>query len=110
MRKRRLRLVGSRRLRGSAGGEELTLREVGTDREHVVACPRLSEDEVGDVAARLREVLDMPERWEGGGEEPPAGPGSGQDGSEDVPGTSAESVAEPPDSARGADAREGRDG
>jgi hypothetical protein len=63
MRKRRFRLVSSRRLRGRRG-EELTLREVGGDRRHAVVSPGLSEEEIRGVAGRLREILDMPEEWE----------------------------------------------
>lgn len=62
MRKRRLRLVQSRKTAG--GGEELELREPGTDRTHLVRTPGLSEDEVLAVADRLREILDMPPEWE----------------------------------------------
>ncbi|MGB3086752.1 MAG: hypothetical protein WBC53_03320 [Phycisphaerae bacterium] len=63
MRKRRLRLVSSRRL-SQGRGEELTLREVGGDRQHVVTSPGLSEAEIESVADRLREILDMPEKWD----------------------------------------------
>lgn len=63
MRKRRLKVVSSRRLAGGKG-EELTLRETGTDRQHVVACPSISDDEIRSVADRLREILDMPETWD----------------------------------------------
>ena len=63
MRKRRLRLVSSRRL-GGRRGEELTLRQVGADRQHTVVSPGLSEEEVLSVAGRLREILDMPHHWE----------------------------------------------
>jgi len=63
MRKRRLRVVSSRRL-GGARGEELTLREPGTDRRHVVLAPSLSDDQIRTVSDRLRDVLDMPERWD----------------------------------------------
>ena len=62
MRKRRLRLISLRRLGGRA--EILTLREVGGDRQHTVQNPGLSDEEVQGVADRLREILDMPERWE----------------------------------------------
>ena len=62
MRKRRLRLLSSRRLKGGSG-EELTVREVGAGREYVVTCPGLSQAELAAVADRLREVLDMPEKW-----------------------------------------------
>jgi len=62
MRKRRLRLVSLRRLGGRA--EVLTLREVGGDRQHTVQNPGLSDEEIQGVADRLREILDMPERWE----------------------------------------------
>jgi tRNA U54 and U55 pseudouridine synthase Pus10 len=62
MRKRRLRLLSSRRLKGGSG-EELTVREVGAGREYVVTCPSLSETELAGVADRLREILDMPEKW-----------------------------------------------
>jgi len=62
MRKRRLRLLSSRPLKGG-NGEELTVREVGAGREYVITCPSLSETELGSVADRLREILDMPEKW-----------------------------------------------
>jgi hypothetical protein len=62
MRKRRLRLVSLRRLGGRA--EVLTLREVGGDRQHTVRNPGLSDEEIQGAADRLREILDMPERWE----------------------------------------------
>jgi hypothetical protein len=42
----------------------LTLREVGGDRQHTVQNPGLSDEEIQGVADRLREILDMPERWE----------------------------------------------
>ncbi len=63
MRKRRLKILESRRLPGGAG-EELTLREPGTQRQHVVACPNVTEEEIRSVADRLREILDMPEKWD----------------------------------------------
>ena len=63
MRKRRLRQVESRR-RG--GREEWVLREVGSDRLHTVACPTLSDVEIGSVTERLREILDMPQTWQEG--------------------------------------------
>lgn len=63
MRKRRLRLLESRRLRGGRG-EELRLREVGAEREYALSCPGLSEEEIGSVAGRLRDILDMPAQWE----------------------------------------------
>ena len=63
MRKRRLRLLSSRRT-GSGRAETLTLREVGGDRQHTVQNPGLSDEEVQGVADRLREILDMPEQWE----------------------------------------------
>jgi len=63
MRKRRLRLLESRRLSGGRG-ESLRLREVGAEREYAVSCPGLSEDELASVAERLREILDMPAQWE----------------------------------------------
>jgi hypothetical protein len=63
MRKRRLKILESRRLPGGRG-EELTLREPGTQRQHVVVCPNVTEDEIRSVADRLREILDMPERWD----------------------------------------------
>ncbi len=63
MRKKRLRLVSSRRVAGGRG-EEVTLREVGSRRRHVVRCPSLSEDEIRSVTDRLGEVLDMPEQWD----------------------------------------------
>ena len=62
MRKRRLRLISLRRLGGRA--EILTLREVGGDRQHTVQNPGLSDEEIQGVADRLRDILDMPERWE----------------------------------------------
>ena len=78
MRKRRLRLVSSRRLggpsatlgtalspsKGGKRGEEMVLREVGSEKTHVVLSPGLSADEMISVAGRLQEILDMPERWE----------------------------------------------
>ena len=67
MRKRRLRLLSTRR--SGARGAVMTLREVGGDRQHAVTNPGLSDEEIQSVADRLREVLDMPERWE---EEEPA--------------------------------------
>lgn len=63
MRKRRLKIVESRRLAGGRG-EELVLRETGSDRRHTVSCPRVTEDEIRSVADRLREILDMPDRWD----------------------------------------------
>ena len=63
MRKRRLRQIESRR-RG--GEEEWVLREVGSDRLHTVACPTLSDVEIGSVTERLREILDMPQTWQEG--------------------------------------------
>ena len=87
MRKRRLRIVESRRLGGGAG-EELTLREVGTGRRHVVSCPSITEDEIRSVADRLREILDMPDKWDHVGEE--AAEASAP------PVESAEAPAEPP--------------
>jgi len=62
MRKRRLRLLSQRRVGGK--GEELILREVGTQRQHVVRCPSLGEDEIRSVTDRLGDVLDMPEKWD----------------------------------------------
>jgi hypothetical protein len=62
MRKRRMRILESKRLPG--GGEKLTLREVGTGRTHEIACPSISEEEIRSVADRLREILDMPEKWD----------------------------------------------
>jgi hypothetical protein len=75
MRKRRLKVVESRRMAGGRG-ESLTLRETGTDRRHEVSCPGISDEEVRSVADRLREVLDMPEKWDQlqAGEAPGAGP------------------------------------
>ena len=75
MRKRRLKVMESRRPKG--GGEELTLRETGTQRMHQVSAPSVTEDEIRSVADRLREILDMPEKWDqateaGEGEPPPA--------------------------------------
>ena len=63
MRKRRLKVVSSRRLAGGRG-EELTLREPGTDRRHVVRAPSISDSEIRTVSDRLRDVLDMPEKWD----------------------------------------------
>jgi len=63
MRKKRLRLVTSRRVSGGRG-EELTLRESGSRRRHVVTCRSLSEDEIRSVTDRLGAILDMPERWD----------------------------------------------
>ena len=63
MRKRRLRLVSSRRL-AAGKGEELTLREVGAQRQHTVRSPSLSEDEIRSVTDRLGDILDMPQRWD----------------------------------------------
>jgi hypothetical protein len=63
MRKRRLKIVESKRL-GGGRGEELTLRETGTQRQHIVLCPMVTEDEIRSVAGRLREILDMPEQWD----------------------------------------------
>ncbi|HUU91049.1 MAG TPA: hypothetical protein VM238_07550 [Phycisphaerae bacterium] len=63
MRKRRLRVLSSRRLAGGRG-EELTLREPGTDRRHLVRAPSISDDEIRAVSDRLRDVLDMPDRWD----------------------------------------------
>jgi len=62
MRKRRLKVVESRRLKD--GGEELTLRETGTQRTHAVSAPPVTEDEIRSVTDRLREVLDLPEKWD----------------------------------------------
>jgi hypothetical protein len=63
MRKRRLKIVESRRLPGGRG-EELTLREPGTERRHTVLCPNVTEEEIRSVADRLRDILDMPEKWD----------------------------------------------
>ena len=63
MRKKRLRLESSRRVAGGRG-EELTLRESGAKRQHVVTCPTLSEDEIRSVTDRLGAILDMPDRWD----------------------------------------------
>jgi len=62
MRKRRLKVVESRRLKD--GGEELTLRETGTQRTHAVSAPPVTEDEIRSVTQRLGEVLDLPEKWD----------------------------------------------
>ena len=62
MRKRRLKVVESRRLKD--GGENLTLRETGTQRTHAVSAPSVTEDEIRSVADRLREILDLPEKWD----------------------------------------------
>ncbi len=76
MRKRRLRVVESRRGRGGKG-DVLTLRETGSERRHVVEAPGISDDEIRSVADRLREILDMPEKWDQvstvEAEAPPAG-------------------------------------
>jgi hypothetical protein len=63
MRKRRLKIVETRRLPGGQG-EQLTLRETGGQRQHVVLCPSITEEEIRSVAGRLRDILDMPERWD----------------------------------------------
>ncbi len=63
MRKRRLKVVSSRRLAGGRG-EELTLSEPGTDRRHLVRAPSVSDAEIRTVSDRLRDVLDMPEKWD----------------------------------------------
>jgi len=63
MRKRRLRVLSSRRLAGGRG-QELTLREPGTDRRHLVRAPSISDDEIRTVSDRLRDVLDMPDTWD----------------------------------------------
>jgi len=63
MRKKRLRLESSRRVAGGRG-EELTLRESGSRRQHVVTSPVLSEDEIRSVTDRLGTILDMPEQWD----------------------------------------------
>lgn len=63
MRKRRLKLVSSRRLPGG-GGEEMTLRQAGSERTYTVSSPLLTEAGVVEIADRLKEILDMPERWE----------------------------------------------
>jgi len=63
MRKRRLKIVESRRLVGGRG-EELTLRETGTERRFVLSSPSVTEEEIRSVADRLREILDMPETWD----------------------------------------------
>jgi len=62
MRKRRLRILDARRTAG--GGEALTLREVGSGRQFTVTSPRLTEEEIRSVAARLRDILDMPDQWD----------------------------------------------
>ena len=62
MRKRRLKVVESRRLKD--GGEQLTLRETGTQRTCVVSAPPVTEDEIRSVTDRLGEVLDLPEKWD----------------------------------------------
>ena len=91
MRKSRLKILESRRLSGGRG-EELTLREPGTQRQHVVLCPSVTEDEIRSVADRLREILDMPERWDQVQAAPadvpaaePAAPASPQASAEDAP-------------------------
>jgi hypothetical protein len=63
MRKKRLRLESSRRVAGGRS-EELTLRESGKKRQHVVTCPTLSEDGIRSVTDRLGDILDMPDRWD----------------------------------------------
>jgi hypothetical protein len=63
MRKRRLKIMETRRLPGGRG-EELTLREPGTQRQHIVACPNVTEEEIRSVADRLGDILDMPEQWD----------------------------------------------
>jgi len=89
MRKRRMRILESRRLAG--GGEKLTLREVGTQRVHEITCPAISEEEIRSVADRLGEILDMPEQWDqvhtGSAAEEPAG-----EVAEEAPGDAAEDV------------------
>jgi len=62
MRKRRLKVVESRRLKD--GGEQLTLRETGTQRTCAVSAPPVTEDEIRSVTVRLGEVLDLPEKWD----------------------------------------------
>ena len=89
MRKRRLRIVESRRLAGGRG-EELTLREVGSDRTHVVAGLSITDDEIRSVAGRLGEILDMPEKWdtlasgEGDVDTPPPDAPAGEGGAADA--------------------------
>ena len=63
MRKRRLKVVESRRLAGGRG-EQLTLRETGGERTHSISCPSITDDEIRSVADRLRDILDMPEKWD----------------------------------------------
>ena len=63
MRKRRLKVVESRRLSGGRG-EQLTLRETGGERTHSISCPSITDDEIRSVADRLRDILDMPEKWD----------------------------------------------
>jgi hypothetical protein len=63
MRKRRLKILETRRLSGGRG-EVLTLREPVTQKQHVVNCPSVTEEEIRSVADRLRDILDMPERWD----------------------------------------------
>ena len=63
MRKRRLKIVESRRIAGGRG-EALTLRETGSERRHEVSCPSISDEEIRSVADRLREILDMPDKWD----------------------------------------------
>ena len=63
MRKRRLKIVESRRTAGGRG-EALVLRETGSERRHQVSCPSISDDEIRSVADRLREILDMPDKWD----------------------------------------------
>jgi hypothetical protein len=55
----------------------LTLRETGTQRMHQVSAPSVTEDEIRSVADRLRDILDMPDKWDqapavGEGESPQA--------------------------------------
>jgi hypothetical protein len=63
MRKRRLKIVESRRIAGGRG-EALTLRETGSERRYEVSCPSISDEEIRSVADRLREILDMPDKWD----------------------------------------------
>jgi len=95
MRKRRLRIVSQRR--GGGKGEELTLREVGSQRQHVVRCPSLSEEEIRCVTDRLGDILDMPEKWDRLDAEPaeanePASPDSTEDVPRDEAGDAAEAA------------------
>ncbi|MBM4018340.1 MAG: hypothetical protein FJ288_08460 [Planctomycetes bacterium] len=93
MRKRRLRVLETRRLPGGRG-EELLLREVGTQRQHTLAAPSVSEEEIRSVADRLRDILDMPEKWD---QAPSAAEGeaAGAEGPPPAPSPAPESKPQP---------------